>query len=73
MTTPDGKIIAWGGYCALERDRWMTSEEGRRCCDPTTLGMPETHRLYLESRIQTAMSFAFDAGRKYGEANPGGE
>jgi hypothetical protein len=67
---PDGETIGWGGFCALERDEWLTSEKGRKASDPTTLGLPESHRIYLQSRIELAMSFAFDAGRRYGEAHP---
>jgi len=47
---------------AIKRDEWFESDEGKRCCDPTELGLPS--RKYLRNRLERA----FLAGAEANEA-----
>lgn len=42
---------------------WITSEQGERCLDTESLGLPPSQRQYIANRL----SRAFDAGIAAGE------
>lgn len=39
---------------AIKRDEWFESEEGKKCCDNTTLPTGKTGGRYLKHRIESA-------------------
>ncbi len=47
---------------AIKRDEWFESKEGKRCCDPDGLILPDPQ--YLRNRLERA----FLAGAKANEA-----
>lgn len=43
-------------------DRFIESDEGKRCCNPTTIGASAEMRRYLENRIREAFAAGWNAG-----------
>lgn len=35
-------------------NKWLESDEGQRCVEPTGIKMPKDQRQYLENRLQAA-------------------
>ena len=50
---------------AIARDKWLASDEGKSCCDPTPLKAPASQRQYLENRLIQAFEFAWRAAENH--------
>lgn len=53
---------------ARARDDFLQSDEGAKCCDPTTLKAPRDQRQYLENRIARAFLAGAEAAEKLAKA-----
>ncbi len=49
---------------AVALDKWLESDEGKGCTEPTTLNAPAMQRHYLENRLKRAFNAGWCAAER---------